>query len=159
MEPKWLALISPFSTHFLFNFGRIIPKQARNQRLGILCMAHCPHTGSKFRPAIAAPRIARELLCLMISPLKISHTGAKTGVKAFALLLSLFIVSPLAMAQSSENKGSNPSESSRQNNGVGIDSVIDQNNDNDAWKLLEQGFVIECSGRFESGCRLFLKTD
>ena len=43
--------------------------------------------------------------------------------------------------------------------GVGVDRVIERDNDSDAWKLLEEGSVIECSARFESGCQLFLKTD
>jgi len=43
--------------------------------------------------------------------------------------------------------------------GVGIDSVIERESESDAWKLLEEGFVIECSARFESGCQLFLKTE
>ena len=109
-------------------------------------MAHCPHMGSKFRPAIAT-RIVRALLCRKI----VSKLAA-------SVLLSIALPA-LAIAQAADDKGSSPGETSRQNSGVGIDSVINQNNDDDAWKLLEQGFVIECSGRFESGCRLFLKTD
>ncbi len=51
-------------------------------------------------------------------------------------------------------------ESARQGQSVGIDSVInDPNRSTDAWKLLEQGFVIECSARFDSGCQLFLKSE
>ena len=119
-------------------------------------MAHCPRMGSKFRPAIAASRIARALLCLMISSFNVVR---KIACNLAAALILLMALPALSMAQAADDKGSTPGESSRQNSGVGIDSVINQNNDDDAWKLLEQGFVIECSGRFESGCRLFLKTD
>ncbi len=115
-------------------------------------MARCPHMGGKFRPAITASQIVRALLCPMISSSKFARN--------FTISVLLFMaLSTLSIAQANDGKGSSPRESSRQNSGVGIDSVINQNNDDDAWKLLEQGFVIECSGRFESGCRLFLKTD
>ncbi len=70
------------------------------------------------------------------------------------------LASFLAFGAASADSKNDQNESGRQGQSVGIDSVInDPNNPTDAWKLLEQGFVIECSARFESGCQLFLKTE
>jgi len=49
------------------------------------------------------------------------------------------------------------SQESRQSlGGLEIESVIDGDKA-PTLELLQEGFVIECSGRFESGCKLFLK--
>jgi len=79
--------------------------------------------------------------------------------KILAVVLA-FATPVIASAADASDKNPTPEEVRQLTiGGVGIDSVIERDNDSDAWKLLEEGFVIECSARFESGCQLFLKTE
>jgi len=79
---------------------------------------------------------------------------AKTVAVALA-----FAIPAGASAADASDKNPTPEEVRQLTNGVGIDRVIDRDNESDAWKLLEEGFTIECSARFESGCQLFLQAD
>jgi len=82
----------------------------------------------------------------------------KTLALAFAFTTPLAF-STTASAADASDKNPTPEEVRQLTNGVGIDRVIDRDNDSDPWKLLEEGFTIECSARFESGCQLFLQAD
>ena len=77
-------------------------------------------------------------------------------IKLLAMVVA-FAAPVAATAADASDKNHIPEEGRQLIGSVGVDRVIERNNESDTWKLLEEGFVIECSARFESGCQLFLK--
>lgn len=69
------------------------------------------------------------------------------------LLASLFAAGGFA----ADSKPGASQEPRRAVDGLEIESVIGNRDQAPTLELLQEGFVIECSGRFESGCKLFLK--
>lgn len=82
------------------------------------------------------------------------HGSQASRFAACILPLALFAIA--SGAQAADGKG-NTTEEARQGSGVQIESVIGSSERAPTLELLQEGFTIECSSRFESGCKLFLK--
>lgn len=130
-------------------------------------MAICQTKGS--RPKVPASTIdADAALCCACDSDPVKPTSSTTLLNhslnkmltALKVLPAVALLGVIGAGLASADSKNDQAEGGRQGNSVGIDSVInDPNGQTDAWKLLEQGFVIECSARFESGCQLFLKAE
>lgn len=85
------------------------------------------------------------------------HDGGQASRFA-ACIVPLALLVLASGAQAADGKGI-ATEESRQGSGVQIESVIGSSERAPTLELLQEGFTIECSSRFESGCKLFLKSN
>ncbi len=83
-----------------------------------------------------------------------SH-NRKASTCIAALISALALVVFASGAQAADGKGSAAQESRQAVAGVQIESVIGNTERAPTLELLQEGFTIECSARFESGCKLF----
>lgn len=83
------------------------------------------------------------------------HSGPASFVVALGSVLALMLLA--SGAQAADSKGAASEESRQGIGGVQIESVIGSTERAPTLELLQEGFTIECSSRFESGCKLFLK--
>lgn len=85
----------------------------------------------------------------------LANSGMASRVAA--AVAGLFLAIFMSGAHAADGKG-NTTQEARQA-GVQIESVIGNSGSDRAptLELLQEGFVIECSARFESGCKLFLR--
>ena len=83
---------------------------------------------------------------------------ASRVTRNLAALASAFLMAILATgAQASDGKLDAQEETRKA--GVQIEGMISTGDRAPTLELLQEGFVIECSARIESGCKLFLKSD
>ena len=86
-----------------------------------------------------------------------SRAASGLASRVYAIGAGLLLAVFMSSANAADGKGD--AQKDARQSGVQIESMIGNSGSDrgPTLELLQEGFVIECSARFESGCKLFLK--